>query len=92
MSENKYIKIMIYPDDKTIFYRVIETRNINFVEPGYEYQIQRPKTFKDLFEPGYLENIEVHLIEDNEARGTQDQPIYVTTPMNDPIQTVHRDE
>ena len=88
MSENKYIKIMIYPDDKTIFYRVIETRNIDFVEPGYEYQVRRPQTFKDAFEPGYLKDVDVHLIEDNEDRGTKDRPVYVTNPMGDPIETV----
>ena len=91
MSKNKYIKLMVYPDSEPVFYRVIETRNIDFVEPGYEYQIQRPKTFKDLFEPGYLENIEVHLIEDNEI-GTEGRPMYITNPLNDPIQTVHGDE
>ena len=88
MNKNKYIKIMIYPDDETIFYRVIETRNIDFVEPGYEYQVKRPQTFKDLFEPGYLKDIVVHLIEDNEARGTKDRPVYVTNPAGDPIETV----
>ena len=88
MSENKYIKMMIYPDDETIFYRVIETRNIDFVEPGYEYQVTRPQTFKDLFKPGYLKDIDVHLIEDNEARGTKDRPVYVTNPQGDPIETV----
>lgn len=88
MSENKYIKLMIYSDGEIIFYRVIETRNIDFVEPGYEYQVTRPQTFKDLFEPGYLKDIDVHLIEDNEARGTKDQPVYVTNPVGDPIETV----
>ena len=88
MSENKYIKLMIYPDDETIFYRVLETRNIDFVEPGYEYQVTRPQTFKDLFEPGYLKDIDVHLIEDNEDRGTKDRPVYVTNPVGDPIETV----
>jgi len=88
MSKNKYIKIMIYPDDETILYRVIETKNIDFVEPGYEYEVTRPKTFKDLFEPGYLKDIDVHLIEDNEVRGTKDQPVYVTNPVGDPIETV----
>ena len=88
MSKNKYIKLVIFPHDDTVFYRVIETRNIDFVEPGYEYEVQRPKTFKDLFEPGYLENVEVHLIENNESRGTKDQPVYVTNPSGDAIETV----
>ena len=82
---------MVYSGEP-VFYRVIETRNIDFVEPGYEYQIQRPKTFKDLFEPGYLENVEIHLIEDNEVRGTQDQPIFVTTPTHNPIEAVNVNE
>jgi hypothetical protein len=88
MSKNKYIKLVIFPDGKTVFYRVIETRNIDFVEPGYEYQVERPQTFKDLFEPGYLKDIVVHLIENNESRGTKDRPVYVTNPLEDPIQTV----
>ena len=88
MSKNKYIKLVIFPDDKTVFYRVIETRNIDFVEPGYEYQVERPQTFKDLFEPGYLKDIVVHLIENNESRGTKDRPVYVTNPLDHPIQTV----
>ena len=57
MSKNKYIKLVVYPQGNNIFfYRVIETKNINFVEPGYEYQLQRPKTFKNLFEPEYLKD------------------------------------
>ena len=87
MSKNKYIKLMVYSGEP-VFYRVIETRNIDFVEPGYEYQVKRPQTFKDLFEPGYLKDIVVHLIEDNEARGTKDRPVYVTNPVGDPIETV----
>ena len=92
MSKNKYIKLVIFPDDKTVFYRVIETRNIDFVEPGYEYQLTRPKTFKDLFEPGYFDNIEIHLIEDNEPRGTSDQPIYITTPDDNPIEAANAND
>jgi hypothetical protein len=92
MNKNKYIKLIMYPEGDTVLYRVIETRNINFVEPGYEYQVQRPKTFKDLFEPGYFENIEVHLIEDNEPRGTSDRPIFVTTPTHNPIEAVNGNE
>ena len=89
MSENKYIKMMIYPDDETIFYRVIETRNIDFVEPGYEYQVTRPQTFKDAFEPGYLTDVDVHLIEDHEARGTKDKPVYISTPDENPVEIVN---
>ena len=92
MSKNKYIKLVMFPDDDIVFYRVIETRNIDFVEPGYEYEVQRPKTFKDLFEPGYLENIEVHLIEDNEARGTKYKPVYVATTDGTPFEVINGNE
>ena len=89
MSKNKYIKLMVYPDSDPVFYRVIETRNIDFVEPGYEYQVTRPQTFKDLFKPGYLKDIDVHLVEDKEPRGTSDRPIYITTPDENPIEAVN---
>ncbi len=74
MSKNKYIKLVIFPDDDIVFYRVIETRNIDFVEPGY------------------LENVEVHLIENNEARGTKDQPIFVSTPDGTPFEVINGNE
>ena len=38
MSKNKYIKLMVYSGEP-VFYRVIETRNIDFVEPGYELSL-----------------------------------------------------
>ena len=85
---NKYIKLSVKLDADLVFYEVLETKNIDFVEPGYEYQVTRPQTFKDLFEPGYLKDIDVHLIEDNEDRGTKDRPVYVTNPVGDPIETV----
>ena len=91
MNKNKYIKLIMYSEGDIVFYRVIETRNIDFVEPGYEYQIKRPKTFKDLFEPGYLENIEVHLIQNNDI-GTEARPMYITTPFNEPIEAVDGNE
>ena len=89
MSKNKYIKLMVYPNDEPVFYRVIETRNIDFVEPGHEYQITRPQTFKDAFEPGYLKDVDVHLIEDNEVRGTKDRPVYISTPDENPVEIVN---
>ena len=89
MSKNKYIKLMVYPDSEPVFYRVIETRNIDFVEPGYEFQVTRPQTLKDAFEPGYLTDVDVHLIEDNEARGTKDKPVYISTPDENPVEIVN---
>ena len=87
MSTNKYIKLVVCPCDETIFYRVIETRNIEFVEPGYEYQVIRPQTLKDAFAPGFLTDVDVHLVE--QWGGTSDQPLYITTPDKNPIEAVN---
>ena len=88
MSKNKYIKLMVYSGEP-VFYRVIETRNIDFVEPGYEFQVTRPQTLKDAFSPGVLANVDVHLVEYSELRGTSDRPVYITTPEQNPIEAVN---
>ena len=89
MSKNKYIKLVVYPDGDPVFYRVIETRNIESVEPGYEYQVIRPQTLKDAFEPEFLTDVDVHLVENNEPRGTSDRPVYITTPAENPIEAAN---
>tara|TARA_R110002050_G_scaffold293662_1_gene450323 strand:+ start:221 stop:496 length:276 start_codon:yes stop_codon:yes gene_type:complete len=88
MSTNKYIKIMVFSGEP-VFYRVMETRNINFVEPGYEFEVTRPQTLKDAFAPGFLANVDVYLVEDNEPRGTKNRPLYITTPEKNPIEAVN---
>ena len=99
MSKNKYIKLVVYPQGNNIFfYRVIETKNINLVEPGYEYHLQRPKTFKNLFEPGYLKDVEVHLILENTPQrvklswDSESSAIGLTTPRNESLELTYSGE
>ena len=97
MSKNKYIKLSVEPNGNLAFYTVLETKNIKFVEPGYTYQVERPKTFKDAVPPEHLENVEVHLIlyqekKEKEEKGTEENPFFVTTPIHNPIEAVNGNE
>ena len=62
---DKYIKLKVSYRGRSgeiVNYQVLETKNIDFVEPGYVYEVERPKTFKSAFDDGYWDGIDVHLI------------------------------
>ena len=86
---SKYIKLSVKPDTNLVFYEVLETKNIDFVEPGYEYQVTRPQTFKNVIDPEQFADVEIHLVLDTTATGTETRPLYVTSPKHDPIETVN---
>ena len=39
-----------------------EYQNIDFVEPGYIYEMTRPKVFKDIFDKGYWDGVDIHMV------------------------------
>ena len=86
---SKYIKLSVKPDTNLVFYEVLETKNIDFVEPGYEYQVTRPKTFQNVIDLEQFAGVEIHLVLDTTATGTETRPLYVTSPKHDPIETVN---
>ena len=98
MSKNKYIKLSVDIDGNLVFYEVLETKNIDFVEPGYIYQIERSKTFKHLFEPGYFKDIEVHLILEAKSQrvklswDSESSAIGLTTPRNESLELTYSGE
>jgi len=98
MNKNKYIKLSVQLEGQLVFYEVLETKNIDFVEPGYVYQTTRPKTFRHLFEPGYLKDVEVHLIlEANPQRvklswDSESSAIGLTTPRNESLELTYSGE
>jgi hypothetical protein len=64
---DKYIKLKVSEESRTgedtlVFYEVLETKNINFVEPGYVYGFSRPNTFKKNFEEGTWDGVNIHLV------------------------------
>ena len=64
---NKYIKLKVSEEGRTgedtlVYYKVLETKNINFVEPGYVYEFYRPNTFKKNFEEGTWDGVDIHLV------------------------------
>jgi len=65
--QKKYIKLKVIEINPVggstiVNYEVLETKNIDFVEPGYIYEITRPKVFKDIFDKGYWDGIDIHMV------------------------------
>lgn len=64
---DKYIKLKVSEEGRTgedtlVFYEVLETKNINFVEPGYVYEFSRPNTFKNNFKEGTWDGVDIHMV------------------------------
>lgn len=63
---DKYIKLKVSEDfvanETLVFYTVLETKNIDGIEPGYEYQFSRPKSFKDNFKEGEWDGVDIHMV------------------------------
>mgnify|MGYP006908254715 CR=1 FL=1 len=64
---NKYIKLEVSEEARTgrdtiVFYKVLETKNIDKVEPGYVYQFYRPNLFIKNFEEGYWDGVDIHMV------------------------------
>lgn len=60
---DKYIKLKLEEKaDGFVDYTVLETKNINIVEPGYVYEFYRPNTFTKNFEEGTWDGVNIHLV------------------------------
>jgi|DEB0MinimDraft_6_1074348.scaffolds.fasta_scaffold20180_3 predicted Zn-dependent protease len=60
---NKYIKLKVEEDkDGVVLYKVLQTKNIDIVEPGYTYEFYRPDTFKKNFKEGVWDNVDIEMV------------------------------
>jgi hypothetical protein len=41
---------------------VLQTKNIDIVEPGYTYEFYRPDTFKKNFKEGVWDNVDIEMV------------------------------
>ena len=60
---DKYIKLKVEENaDGFVHYTVLETKNIDIVEPGYDYEFSRPDTFKQNFKEGTWDGVDIHMV------------------------------